>query len=288
MAISQFPPSKASSSATVAATAVAAEQIYYIESAFVAGIYNITCVASTVATITFYDNSNPLTTVSTVSGAVSVNLGTPATHISYSTDTGSNVQILLTLVGVPLASGVSGVLDTVTSSGTYSYTGRAAIVLVGAGYNGGGGYVDHASRYEGGAGGASGGVSGPYYVELTGSHSVTIGAAPGGNTSFLTYTTDSTGRGSGGGAGGGNGAVSADGTPVIPGTTGGGGGGKRWYKPGPGVGGGDSGIGKGGNGGSNSPGGAGTGYGAGGGGGSGSGRPGGTGSQGALYIVKLS
>lgn len=286
MAVSQIPQKSSSSATTVSATAVSAETLYYVAAPFVAGIYTITCVSSSVATVTFYNGNTPITTVSTISGSIAINLGTAATHISYFVNTGSNIQILITLTGVPLASGVSGVLDTITSTGTYSHNGRAAIFLVGAGSSGGGGYSDHAGRPEGGAGGASGGVSGPHYVQLTGSTSVTIGAAPGGTTSFAGFTTSTAGRGNGGGGGGGVGGASNNGTPVKPGTTGGGGGGKRWYSPGPGAGGG-SGIGTGGNGGYNSAGGNGTGYGSGGAGGSGP-NPGGNGTQGVVYVVKLS
>lgn len=286
MAISRIVQSTSSSS-TVSATAPVSETLYYVAAPFSVGVYNITCVSSTVATVAFYNSNTPITTISTVSGAVSVNLGTAATHIAYSTNTGSNIQILITLVGVPLASGVSGVLDTITSSGTYTFTGRAAILLVGAGNNGGGGFIDHAGRHEGGSGGASGGVSGPHYVELTGSTPVTVGAAPGGLSSFAGFTTGSAGSGAGGGNGS-AGSSSSNGAPVRPGTTGGGAGGRRWYQNGPNTGGGNGAIGTGGAGGSNSAGSPGTGRGAGGGGGSGSGFVGGNGTAGVVYVVRIS
>lgn len=293
MAVSQIPQRSSSSAATVSAAAPNPNVIYYVAAQLVAGIYTITCVSSTVATVTFYANTTPITTVSTVSGSVALNLGSPATHISYSTNTGSNVNILMTLTGVPLASGVSGTLDTITSSGTYNFTGRAAILLVGAGNNGAAGFDDHYQRSEGGSGGPSGGISGPHYVELTGSTPVTIGAASGGTTSFAGFTTGTAGRGTGGpGAypGGQAGQPSSPGNPVKPGTTGGGGGGIRWLGGGSGgPGGGDGGIGQGGSaGGPGQPGNPGTGVGAGGAGGSGAGRAGGNGTPGAVYVIRLS
>lgn len=290
MSVSRFKPP--STAASVVAAAPAANTTYQTFGEFEAGIWTISCATTTVATVAFWAGTTLLATASTVSGSVQVSIGQNADSIVYYTDTGSDIQISLERTGVPLLPGVSGTLDTITATGTYTETGYGYALIVAGGRAGGNAYFD-GLQYQGGAGGASGGVIGPHSVVLTGSMPVVIGAggtggggAAGGNTTFAGYTATSGGTGSGGQS-----AISANGKPVVFGTTGGGGrGAGSSYQATAGAG---SGIGRGGDGkdqGSGGPGGNATGYGGGGGGAymnNNTPQIGGNGSQGVVYVLRL-
>jgi len=64
-----------------------------------AGLYTITCPSSTVATLFFYYQGNLVTSAQTVSGSVIANVATQSDEIRYYTNTGTNIQIVLTLTG---------------------------------------------------------------------------------------------------------------------------------------------------------------------------------------------
>lgn len=251
-------------------SATSANTLYSSAITLKAGVYTITCASTTVASLDFYSGTTYIGSTQTVSGTVSYNLASDATRIAYYTNTGSNITIGILQTGNPVTTAVSGTLDTLTSSTTYTQTGNtglAYVVVVG----GGGGGGSATSSYSCGGGGGSGGVQSSTYA-LTGSISVTIGA--GGNGSSTSATGNAggatifgnlTSNGGGGGSSfnsGGNDQASggAPGSPggayggssgqfvgspggaqsastasaynfVVSGTTGGGGGGK-W---GPGV-----------------------------------------------------
>lgn len=291
-------------------TATAAGTLYEAVVDLPTGVYSISCISTTNTTVDFFNGSTFLTSATTVGGSVSVNLGTAATKFRVYTNTGSNIVVTITKTANALpTTTLSGTLDTITSSTTYTQTGNAYAVLVGGGGNGQNGIY-------GGAGGGSGAVCAGL-VTLTGSMAVVIGAgttaggtAAGGASTFNgwsaggggyggTLTNGSYGAGGTatgatfnitGGNGGNGGANNAQQTILVypfvkNGTTGGGG----TYGGQPGAG---SGIGTGGTGGASAGanGGAATGYGAGGGscGGGGAG-PGvsGAGTPGVLYVLRF-
>lgn len=298
MGISQIGVSS-STSGSVVATATSPNVLYRTSVSLSAGIYSVTCVSTTIAKVTFYNGTTPLTTATTVTGSTTINLGQSATSILYWVDTGTDINISMTLTGTPLASGVSGTLDTITASGTYTGTGYGFALVVSGGQRGYSGWT-YSGYAAGGAGGSSGGVVGPFAVTLTGSMSVTVGAAGigsdgalGGSSTFAGQTATCGGTGSGAGGPGNNqgtrpGSASSNGVPVINGTTGGGGGGLGSLNGNAGAGGGNGVIGTGGNGGSNTAGYNGSGYGAGGGGGgAGPGYGPGGATQGVVYVIRF-
>lgn len=297
-------------------TAAVANTAYSVPVSMDPGLYTITCVSSTIANVTFYRNNTPIATVATSSGTVDYVLGQSATTILFYTNTGSNITINFERKFYSLPTGaVSGTLDTLTTSGTYTQTGRSVVVGLAGGQKGAnGGLCGVVNACGGGSGGASGGRFGPTQVELTGNMSYTIGAggtgashALGGSTTFAGQTATSGGTGSSGVQGGGVGFNNPGSIGPFPpvigtGTTGGGGKGGWFYETyyvNGSTGAGNGGIGKGGDGGNTvssgtAPnGGVGTGYAAGGGGGgsvrASSGTPGtgGDGSQGVIYVLRF-
>lgn len=311
MSVAQFPPKPTLT--TVVATATSANTTYRTPADLSPGFYRVSCVSTSVATVWFYSRDGAaITKAVTVSGTVTVNLGTRIGSIVFVVNTGTNINIEVDRIGAPLAAGVSGTVDTITSSGTYSQTGEALVFLVAGGTGGNAGFIS-ASTVGGGAGGGSGGVlfdqiyiGAPVSVTIGsgGAGGATQGATggTGGTTSFGSLSVTNA-AGVAGGAGStigtaGNGASTTAnaGYPVNSGITGGGGGGAGRGTSGavgtPGIGGGATGaFGKGGDGGSSGVnGGAGTGYGAGGGGGGSSNTTfgvGGTGAPGVVYVLRF-
>jgi hypothetical protein len=274
-----------------------------------AGVYRVTCVSTTIATVNFFASGTALGAAVTSSGTVDISLTSPVTEILYSTNTGSSIGITIAYLATAVTpTTVSGTLDTYTSgSGTYTQTGNAYVLLVG-----GGGSGTFASS-GGAGGGGSGGVLGASVV-LTGSIAYSVGAKgakqtssgnsgnAGGSTTFGSLTATGGGGGSGSTGGtagtpnGGRGANGARGQSptasassplsfIVAGTTGGGGYGTQGDSRGGGTG---SGIGTGGDGGQGGTGEASTnatGYGAGGGAGVGS-QPPAEATGGVLYIFR--
>lgn len=288
MGLSVYPQTTLTAETIIAA---AVDTLYEMEGPFLPGVYTISCISSTIATFDFFSNSSGLiVTGSTLSGTVNVNLATLANSIFLRINTGTNILITVDRTSDTISNTFSGILDTVTTTGTYtgtSSTGYAYTVVVGAGGRGGNGGTNGGGA--GGAGGCAGKIS-----ALTGSMSVTIGAAPGGTTIFDGMTASGGGSGTNGlsaGAGGG-------------GATGGfinnnGNGGTNGGSPNGGTGGspvtpysfvrtsaqiGTGGTGGGGGGGAGQ---AGQGRGSGGGGGGGGTGAGGAGAGGALYVLKI-
>lgn len=280
------------------------------------GVYRITCVSGTNTTVGFVNGTTDIATATTSSGTVDVTIATPVTRLGISTNTGSNIALTITFQSAPIVvSGVSGTLTTITSSGIYSTAGIAFAVAVGGG-GGGGRSGNQGSGGGGGSGGVASGV-----IASNGSLAVTIGAGgattvAGGTTTIGTLTATGGGAGESnsavqglggtagfpGGAAGGLGnnsgnnnsvAGTASASPlytfVKTGTTGSGGGGNYASVGNGSTGGGSGGIGTGGTGGGNQNSNtatSGTGFGSGGGGGS---RivntPGGSGTNGVVYLI---
>ena len=312
MATTVFPVAVASSGVnSYALTATAANTLYGCLLSLTPGVYTITCASATITNLEFWNTETTLvTTATTVGGTVSINLASSVDRIRLWTDTGSSVVISIALTANALSNSISGTLDTLTTSGTYTGTstsGYGYVVMVGGG-GGGGSYTGGSGI--GGGGGGSGGIR-SFKTTITGSMAYTIGAqgngAPnggngnaGGATTFAGLTANGGGAGlisgSGGaggtpdgGAGGGNlqgggGSASSLYPFVKSGSTGGGGGGA-----GGGTNGGGSGIGTGGaSGSSNQNGQAGSGLGSGGGGAqSGGSRLGGDGRPGVVYVLRF-
>lgn len=230
MSLSVFPISSTSSSSVNATGVIISSPVtlYKLTKTFQVGVYTITCVSSTVASVTFNDsNGVPITTAKTVNGTISVNLATQAETCWITTDTGSNVVITFTLTAAFVSAGTisfSGVLDTITTTSTYTpaTTGSSFILVFGAG-GGGGGSGGSAS---GGGGGGAGGLWAGFYT-LSANQSVTIGAGGNGGTGA---TNANAGNAGGttifgnvqatGGNGGGGGSAGAGGTTGIGSGTG--------------------------------------------------------------------
>jgi hypothetical protein len=277
-------------------TSTAANTAYNSVVSLDAGIYTVTCASSTIAEVSFYSGNTLLTTVRTASGTVNANLSSAVTNVSYWTNTGTSVIINMSKIGSLFTNTApSGTLDTLTTSGTYTQTGKAFVVAVGGG-GAGGGNIGGWSGAGGGSGGVASGVT-----TLTGSLSYTIGAGgtagvnviggSGGTTTFGlvsatggspggvgSYNTGGAGGLPGGGAGAGynNQTNYASSSPdyvfVKTGTTGGGrGSGYGPYGSGIGTGGADSAVG--------------SGYGAGGGGSTAS-TTGTAGQPGVIYVLR--
>jgi hypothetical protein len=229
MASSVFPAQAGASdsgSTAFAITCASPNAMYSASNTFEPGIYSVTCVSSTVATVYFHSGvSNLITTAVTVSGSTTINLGSSADRIRVWTNTGSDITVSITLVASPLTNNFSGTIDTVTTTSTYAGTstsGYGYILACGGGGAGGwgwdGGYY---SQYAGGGGGA--GSTGGKLVALTGSLPIVIGGAGlnvNGNAGGNGGTTTAGGISAGGGIGGRVGTY--DGSPGAGGTSTGG------------------------------------------------------------------
>jgi hypothetical protein len=254
MAIEIFPiPAAASGASDTAFAAVipAVQTTYEHDNEFTAGIYDIAIVpSSTNAQLTFVNASSVLLVTNTTNGIVTVQLNSAATKVFITTVTGGSADAVVKIsktAGILFPGDIgSGTLDTITTTGTYNYTGLLSVLAFGGGYAGGKG---NQGTTEGAAGGAAGGVAfGMVYTNTA--TSVTVGTggiaansnntnanAPG-TSSFGNLLTSSTndffyvsGAGSGGSYNNAGNAGSASKTFVSfngNSTTGGGGGGSAY------------------------------------------------------------
>lgn len=220
MASNVFPVAVATSSFSPVVpytfTAAAANTLYGGLYNAPAGTYTITCASGTVTKVDFYLGNTFIVTASTSSGTVTVNLSTPADRVRLYTNTGTNILVTITQTGNALIGNISGVLDTITSSGTYTGTSTSGFgyaILVGGG---GGGQAYFGNPAPGGGGGGASAKE----VALTGSMPVTIGSGglrglfpsgngeSGGTSTFggMTCTGGGGGNNNGNGGGGGSGS----------------------------------------------------------------------------------
>lgn len=233
MAISRINPDASTSSSTIFLNATQSLTFYSIDVDLESGVYVVTCPSSSVATLDFFDvNNNLLSSNSTSSGTVQVTLNEKTKKIIYGVDTGTNIKIAIQFSGLVLENGVTGTLETINSSGTYTSPSEsiAKVCLVGGGGRGGNG--------PGGSTGGGGGGSG--YVNIqsmklpTSPIPVSLGAGGvagtpggGGTTNFGNYSALGGSAGSfpapsgPGGAGGSGGGGAGSNSPATPGGTGG-------------------------------------------------------------------
>ena len=198
-------------------TAAAANTPYNSTVSLESGIYTITCASSTIAEVAFYSGNTFLTSAKTVSGTVSVNISSAATNVSYFINTGTNIVISMQKTGSLFSNTApSGTLDTLTTSGTYTQTGKAWVVCVGGGGSGAG----NSSGWSGGGGGSGGVASG--VTNLTGSLSYTVGAGGAGGVSGQGTAGGTTTFGSVSATGGQPGGIGSYNTGGLGGSPGGG------------------------------------------------------------------
>jgi hypothetical protein len=191
-------------------TAVSPVTGYKALNSFDPGVYTITTSPVTSqAYITFWNANNLIVQATTISGSVTVNLASAATHVTLYTDTGSNIVVGFNQTGTNLSPTTpSGTVDTISATGTYATTGTVYVVAIGGGASGGAGATYNGSYCSTTSGGSTGGmVEG--WVTLTTSTSVTIGSGgigvgpatysqngnPGGTTSFGAHFIAGGGRG---------------------------------------------------------------------------------------------
>jgi len=251
------------------------------------GTYRFACTSATVCTVYLFDaTGTAVANGSTSSGQLDIAIGSgvTVTQLTASINTGTDVVVTITKLGVTLSTRTSGSLQTITATTNIATTGLAYVVVVGGGNSGG--------NYGGGAfgrGGDSAGVSSGV-IAMTGSTTVTVAAA-GGSSSVggISSAPSSTGYGRGSvwdSGSRGNGALASNSSPytfLVSGTTGGGGNCSDNGSSRTGAG---SGIGTGGNGaGFSGAGSSGTGYGSGGGGASYAAA--GAGAPGVVYLLNV-
>jgi hypothetical protein len=283
--------------ASYATTCAAINTQYKAIQALPAGVYLASVSpTSVVSTISFFNASGLITTVTTSAGSIVVNLASAATYYIVTIDSNAGAVVTITYQSASITgSSISGTLDTITSTSTYNQTGLVYVLAFGGGGGGGSG----GGQQGGSAGTGSTPASGIFTINT--STSVTIGAlgsggnqsggSNGGTTTFGNLLTSY-----GGGGGGRYSNTRANGTEIQniyqsikTGTNGNGGNGVYDNNTQPG---GGSGIGTGGSGGPNgTAGGNATGYGAGGGAGGGTypgngGGGGGAGSPGVVYVLR--
>ena len=118
MGISVIPVPVASSGTTASSiTCAAPNTLYAAALELEPAIYTITCTSSTIARIEFYsDVSTFITSATTSSGSVSVNLGTAVDRVRVWTNTGTDVPVIINKTAVALTNNLSGTLDTITST----------------------------------------------------------------------------------------------------------------------------------------------------------------------------
>jgi hypothetical protein len=217
MSIEIFPVPVTSSINANSITAASPHTLYQASIDLESAIYTIDCINTTVAKIQLFSgNSTLVTTTETISGTVTINLGTAVDRVRVWTDTGSNVVVTFTKIANALTN-VTGTLDTITSTGTYTGTstsGYGYAVLVGGGGGGGGNQWNRGSASSGGSGGVC-----SKFLQLTGSMAVTIGSAGSagiGATGVGTSGGTSTFAGmSAGGGQGGSFGTNPDSTPTA-------------------------------------------------------------------------
>jgi len=177
------------------------------------GIYEVTVSpVSSIGIIQFFNGSTYIGQTTTVSGIINFNLATPANRIMVQSNNVDDVVTISLAANLVVSNTISGTLDTITTSGTYSQTGLLWVLALGGGGGGSGGRSGWAA---GSAGGGSG-VMSMFYGDVTGNTTVTIGTKGNGsaaNTGGLAGTSTSFGSyavAKGGDGGGGPGGISGN------------------------------------------------------------------------------
>jgi len=119
MGIAVFPVAVASTINASSITCTSANTLYTALMDLQPAIYQITCTASTVAIVELYSGASTLiTTATTVSGTVTINLATAADRIRVWTNTGTSIVVTINKTAGSLTDNFSGTLDTVTTTST--------------------------------------------------------------------------------------------------------------------------------------------------------------------------
>lgn len=177
MSVSNAAASAASSSNVPNAyTATSANTLYTYPQAYTPGIYTITTFpTSSNVNLEFILPNGTSTNTTVTTGTTTLNLGSATNSVRYWSDT-ANTVITVTYVSASVSSSTfTGVLDVITTSGTYTTTstsGYAYVMAVGGG-GGAAGFTNYNSASAGDGG--NGGIAASFPYALTGNIAVTIG-----------------------------------------------------------------------------------------------------------------
>ena len=159
MALAQFPVASTvvTSLNTSYLTTTATSTGYWSTVSFDPATFAVSCSpATSVATLTFSNANGILGTTVTSGGTSTFNLSTAATVLTWSVTGNANTTITLTKNGNALTALPSGSLETITTSGTYTYSstsGLGYVTVVGGGGSGGFGQGSYSRTGGGGSGG---------------------------------------------------------------------------------------------------------------------------------------
>lgn len=172
MAISVFPVAVTSSSSVNAVAAAPGDfsKQYMVTRNFSAGVYTISVSNSTDAYIEFFNATSSVLFATTSGGTVTVNLASDCTNAVVTLLTSASASVTINQTALTLVSSeISGTLDTITTTSTYSQTGRMYVLCVGGG---GGGAQANTDVGEGGRGASMNGR----LVYTNTSTSITVGS----------------------------------------------------------------------------------------------------------------
>lgn len=160
---------------------------------FDSGIYSVSCISTSIVSVKFYSGSTLVGSGTTSSGVLSVNISSSADTVVLRSNTGSNILVSIEKTGEPLDSGLLGVIDSITT--TSSYTCPSAIKAVACVIGGGGGGGKAFTWPQPGGGGGGGGSGFATIQEITPgqTYSAVIGS---GGTGWQTNGTAATAGGS--------------------------------------------------------------------------------------------
>lgn len=193
------------------------------------GTYTISCTSSVNASLAFQNSTGVVATVTTASGTGTVDITSPATKITASINTGTNIPVTIALskIKFPSATTASFTLYTITSTQNMPASGVAWVTAIGGGAGGAGGSTNGWNTNTPTNqlwGGSSGGVVSAGPISVTTNTLVTIGAQGNGATG----TGNNFPNGNSGGATTVGNLVTAGGGTAGAGPTGAGGGGQGW------------------------------------------------------------
>ena len=205
MANAIFPTPAVNTTPGSAYTVPLAQTIYELAGKTLSsGVYTITTFPTTSQVTVTFANSTQTFSTTTIDGIVVTSLAFEPSNTFVRTDTGTSVLVSLTRTANALsAGGLSGTLDTITTSGTYNQTGKLFVVAIAGGEGGGSGGANGVAswtgdEYGGGNGGTSGAwaVYGPGFVNTA--QTITIGTGGNGQAALTGNATGIT-RGNAGG-----------------------------------------------------------------------------------------
>ncbi len=182
MGTSIFPVPVASSVNSFSLTIPAANTVYTAQVSLSKGVYTLTSVSGDQVNVEFYNGSTLVDVQQvTATGGTTYQLLTAADNLRLWTLSGTNVIFSYEFISssLTISSPLSGTLDTVTTTSSYTGTstsGYGWVMAVGGGGGAGG------SAQTGRTGGGGSGGIGVKLVQLTGSVAVTVGNGGAGGT----------------------------------------------------------------------------------------------------------